>query len=58
MYTQNMNIDRTSAILIYRFSVFFHSTEGGLLKVGALSETGYLEAFQTDISNICFRLFY
>ena len=58
MYTQNMNIYRTTATLIYRFSVFFHSTEGGLLKVGALSETGYSEVFQTDISNSCIRLFY
>ncbi len=55
MYTQNMNIDRTAAILIYRFAVFFHSKEGGLLKVGALSETGYWEALQTDISNSCIR---
>jgi len=33
MYTQNMNIDRTTAILIYNFAVFVHSTEGSLLKV-------------------------
>ena len=58
MYTQNMNIDRTAAMLIYRFAVFFHSTEDALLKVVALSETGYSEAFQTDISNSCIRLFY
>jgi hypothetical protein len=58
MYTQNMNIYRTVAMLIYRFSVLFHSTEDGLLKVVALSETGYSEVFQTDISNSCIRLFY
>ncbi len=58
MYTQNMNIYRTAAMLIYRFAVFFHSTEDALLKVVALSETGYWEAFQIDTSNICTRLFY
>jgi len=58
MYTQNMNIYRTATMLIYRFAVFFHSTEDALLKVVALSETVYSEAFQTDTSNICTRLFY
>ena len=58
MYTQNMNIYRTTAMLICKFAVFIHSMEDDLLKVVALLETGYSEAFQTDTSNICTRLFY
>ena len=51
MYTQNMNMDRLIAMLIYRFYVLSHSTEGGLLKVVAISETGYSGALLRDISH-------
>jgi len=49
MYTQNMNINRPTAMLIYSFAVFFHFTEGSLLKVVVLSKTECSGAFQIDI---------